>query len=130
MITISATCLNYLLAEAQRVHPYECCGILFGDQARITEIVPTRNGHPRRRTHFELDPQALVDAYRAEREGGPRIAGFYHSHPDGSPVPSRRDEAAAARDGKVWAITGQGEVRFWRDMPGGFEPLPYTVLER
>ena len=82
------------------------------------------------RRSFEIDPQALIAAHRAAREGGPAVLGYYHSHPAGAAVPSDTDRAMAAGDGRVWAIVGKGDVTFWRDDRDGFAPLPYAVEDR
>ncbi len=121
--------MNDLLAEAAARHPDECCGLLLGDAQAITAIQPAANVHPTPQTHFEIDPASLIAAYRAERSGGPQIAGYYHSHPGGCPEPSATDQAMAARDGKIWAIVGECEVGMWRDAAGGFAPLSYAIGE-
>jgi proteasome lid subunit RPN8/RPN11 len=116
-------------AEASDSTPEECCGLLLGRDA-IEEARPAANlaADPCRR--FEIDPQALIDAQRAAREGGPAIIGYYHSHPAGLAEPSAIDRALAAGDGKVWAIVGEQDVTFWRDERDGFAPLPYVVEDR
>jgi proteasome lid subunit RPN8/RPN11 len=119
--------LETIRADAARVHPNECCGLLFGTGDRIERAVVTTNVHPNPASHFEIDPQALVDAHRAARAGGPRVIGYYHSHPTGNPEPSATDRAAAARDGSVWAIAADGDVAFWRDGEDGFTALSYTI---
>lgn len=109
--------------------PEECCGLLLGCEA-IEDVRSAANvaADPRRR--FEIDPQALIDTHRAARAGGPRVIGYYHSHPAGPAEPSAIDRAMAAGDGKVWAIVGESGVTFWRDDRGGFAPLPYVVEDR
>lgn len=121
---------DQILAEAAAAHPRECCGILLGDGETIGALQPARNVHPAPETHFEIDPRALIDAHRAARGEGPRIMGYYHSHPHGPAEPSATDRAMATRDGRVWAIAGEGEVRFWRDGERGFEPLSLRVIDR
>ena len=124
-----------MLAAAQAAHPDEACGILLGDTNRIARFIETRNVHPDPRSRFEIEPRALIDAHRRAREGGAGVAGYFHSHPHGSPEPSATDAAMAAHDGRIWAIAGmvQGgvrgerDVRFWRDGETGFTPLPYTL---
>jgi proteasome lid subunit RPN8/RPN11 len=74
-------------------------------------------------TRFELDPVALLKAHREAREGGPQVLGYYHSHPEGHPVPSATDCEHASGDGRVWAIVTGHEVAFWRDGADGFEPI-------
>lgn len=124
---IAPSLLEALLAEARAAFPRECCGMLLGEGGRIDAIVPARNVHPAPETHFEIDPQALVDVHRAARDGGAQVAGYYHSHPAGPPEPSATDRAEAAHDGRIWAIVGAGTVAFWRDGEGGFTPLSYAL---
>lgn len=128
-IEVSQTALNTLLAEAARAHPHECCGLLLGYGECIERAEPAANVHADPLDHFEIDPQALVDAHRAARVGGPEVIGYYHSHPAGAAAPSSTDRALASGDGRVWAIAGEGGVTFWRDDEGGFAALSYTVVE-
>ena len=116
--------LNVLLVEATLAAPNEACGLLLGTSRRIETAIPTRNVHLTPRSHFEIDPAALIAAHKVARTGGPEIVGYWHSHPSGGAEPSATDQASASGDGKVWAIVAGGEVRFWRDQPDGFEPLP------
>lgn len=126
MLEVEESVLTYLRAEAARAHPLEACGLLFGE-GRIERAVACANVHSSPRTHFEVDPAALIAAHKSAREGGPVIAGYWHSHPAGRAVPSMADQAQAGGDGRVWAIVAGDEVGFWRDCPGGFEQLSYTV---
>lgn len=127
-IHISSQFLAELVQQGAEAHPDECCGILLGIGDTITRIQPVTNVHPDPTSHFEIDPKALIAAYRAEREGGPHIAGFYHSHPTGKAQPSQTDAASAGGDGKIWAIVAGEKIAFWRDNPDGFEPLSYRVI--
>lgn len=126
-IEVSSSVLNDITEHAAKAHPRECCGILFEAAGRIAEAREMANVHPRPESHFEIDPQALVDAHRAARHGGPQVAGYFHSHPNGLAEPSDTDRAQAAHDGSIWAIGAAGEVTFWRDEPDGFVPLSYRV---
>ena len=123
IVKIARSALDSLRAEADRAAPLECCGIMLESDGRIDRIQPTANVAAEPRTRFEIDPGALIDAYRAERAGGPKLAGFYHSHPHSPAVPSATDRAMAAGDGRIWAIIGRDAVTFWRDDEDGFEPL-------
>lgn len=122
--------LETLVARADQAGPNECCGILLGRDGRILEARPAANIASDPRRHFEIDPQALVDAHRAARAGGPQVIGYYHSHPAGPAEPSATDRAMAPGDGRVWAIIGEGGVTFWRDDRDGLAPLPYAVEDR
>lgn len=122
------TCRPGLLAElrdlAQRAAPLECCGLLLGHGTHVATAQPAANVAADPARHFELDPQALIDAHRQARADGPQVLGYYHSHPGGLARPSPTDQAQAAGDGMVWAIIGSGDVTFWRDDRAGFTELP------
>jgi desampylase len=123
-IMLTSEVLTTLIAAAREAHPREACGILTGAHNRITAVIPAANIHRTPETHFEIEPQALIDAHRAARAtGAPQVIGYYHSHPSGPPEPSATDQADAARDGRIWAIVAGDEVRLWRDGPDGFEPI-------
>ena len=126
-IRVSRPILDTLFAEAARARPEECCGLLLGRPGTIDEARPATNVAAERLRRFEIDPQALVDAHRVARSGGPQVLGYYHSHPGGPAAPSATDRALAAGDGSVWAIIGESGVTFWRDEEAGFVPLSYAV---
>lgn len=122
--------LSAMEAHARSAFPDECCGLIRGTGDLVDDVRAAANVAADPRRHFEIDPQELVDAHRAERAGGPRVIGYYHSHPDGAAQPSATDQALAAGDGRIWAIVGQAGITFWRDGEQGFEPLSYTVQDR
>lgn len=132
-IHVTSGVIAALLAEARGAGPLECCGLLFGDETMIERAQPAANVHPTPRTHFEIDAQALIDAHRSMRSGGPRLIGYYHSHPQGPPAPSATDRAMAAGDGMIWAIVGEGRVTLWRTdrdaSPDVMTPLPIHTLD-
>jgi len=129
-LEVGESVLAFLRERAALAHPHEACGILFGTTHRIERASLCANVHPEPKTHFEIDPAAVIAAHKAEREGGPKVAGYWHSHPHGPPEPSASDRACASGDGRVWAIVGEGAIGWWRDGEGGFEPLSYTVHPR
>jgi len=126
-VEVTSMVLSALRQQAILASPRECCGILLGKRQRIDAILPATNIHPTPDTHFEIDPQALIDAHREARGGGSQVLGYYHSHPDGPARPSATDRAMASGDGRIWAITGEdGGTTFWRDTPDGFVSLSYV----
>ena len=139
-LAMHAAIADALVAQAQMAHPHECCGILIGNlpddrsgdgngsPTCITGIIPARNIHPQPETHFEIDPQPLVDAHRHARSGGPSVLGYYHSHPTGKAAPSSTDQAQAAGDGAIWAIIAHDTIGWWEDAPSGFSALPYPAV--
>ncbi|MBV9842480.1 MAG: M67 family metallopeptidase [Sphingomonadaceae bacterium] len=129
---ISKALLQVVLGHAGADPDREVCGLLFGSAERIEDAVPAANVSAHPTDSFELDPQALFAAVRAERMGGRRSIGHYHSHPNGSASPSPRDAAASHGDGRVWLIIAENGVRAWRAVRGGavegaFEPLELVV---
>lgn len=100
--------------------PREACGLLFGSEDAITGWQAAENVAEDPERRFEIDPAALFAALRAERAGGPRIAGYWHSHPSGDPTPSATDAAMAQPDGKLWLIVAGEDARLWR--AGGTGP--------
>jgi proteasome lid subunit RPN8/RPN11 len=129
-LDVSQDVISALVDAAAAVYPRECCGILFGSVGNIEAIRPATNVHPTPHSHFEIDPQTLIDAHRAARKGGPQPVGYYHSHPNGLAEPSSTDRAMAAGDGSIWAIIAAGRVTFWRSGDAGFAPLPYVTCPR
>jgi predicted GIY-YIG superfamily endonuclease/proteasome lid subunit RPN8/RPN11 len=117
-----------LLEEAARAAPMECCGLLLGEGDRIDEARPAANVAPDPERRFEIDPLALLAAHKAARAGGPQVVGYFHSHPEGHPLPSATDCEHASGDGRVWAIIAGGEVTFWRDGPDGFAGEDHSVI--
>ncbi len=97
-------------------------------------ILPAANVAADPACMFEIDPATLIHAHRAERAGGPRIAGCYHSHPGGDPTPSATDAAQAEPNGALWLICAGPPWRatLWKAMPHGqvqgrFDPVEMIV---
>lgn len=130
-IAVTRAVIARLREEARQSADLECCGLLLGPPGappRITQALPAANIHPAPARHFEIDPAALIGAYRAARAGGPALLGFYHSHPNGHPRPSASDCEHAGGDGRVWAIIAGDAVHFWRDGQDGFAALSPVIV--
>jgi proteasome lid subunit RPN8/RPN11 len=126
-------------AHARAAYPEECCGALLGpapcgtDAPReVVRAVPVANAAAGARGRF-LIPAGVVRALEREAaRAGLAVLGFYHSHPDGHPIPSRADREAAWPwySYLIVAVSaeGAGEARSWRlaDDRGAF--LPQTLL--
>lgn len=108
--------------HAARDYPYECCGVLLGRVENgvkvVTETRPIDNthedGHERR---FRISPEILFKLDREERAGGPKVLGFYHSHPDHPARPSQYDRDHAAGWYSYIIVTslrdGTGRLTSW-----------------
>jgi proteasome lid subunit RPN8/RPN11 len=119
-VTIPSGLLDHILSEAAASPAREICGLLFGDAGTIAEARAAANVAADPSRWFEIDPAALFAAHRAERAGGPRLIGHYHSHPGGKAEPSAND-LAAAEPGRLWLIVGGGVIRAWFAVDGGFQ---------
>jgi desampylase len=118
------------LVALAAAHPdVEVCGLLFGTAKAIDDFERTANIAPDPARFFEIDPVALIAAHRRMRNGGPRITGYFHSHPGGPDEPSLTDIAQAAADDMLWMIvTGDG-LRIWRATMDGLNELGKAVMD-
>ncbi|MCW4461080.1 M67 family metallopeptidase [Sphingomonas sp. BT-65] len=132
MLAISRDILNDIVQKCNTAAPHEACGLLFGGEGVVSGWSLTENVAADPYRHFEIDPAALIAALRAEREGGARVAGYWHSHPSGDARPSAIDAASAAPDGRLWLILAGGEAAIWRAVAAGavhgrFDPVELAI---
>ncbi len=128
-LRISSCVIALIQRAAAEAAPLEACGILFGaDGVERASIATNVANDPARR--FEIDPASLIAALKAERAGGERVIGYWHSHPSGDATPSATDAAMAAADGKIWIIVAGDAVTAWRagtsGLHGRFERVELT----
>jgi proteasome lid subunit RPN8/RPN11 len=99
VLTLGERHLEAIRRRARRAYPRECCGLLLGEPtaggARVRSALPARNLDPAPRHGYSIDPRALLRGHRAARRHRLQVVGYYHSHPDSPPAPSRRDAAEA-----------------------------------
>jgi proteasome lid subunit RPN8/RPN11 len=127
VLELSMRHLALVRDHAGQAYPAECCGLLLGrpraDGGRVTEVVAAENHDQEPRRGYDVDPGALLAGHRRARERGEVVIGYYHSHPDAPPRPSRRDVAAALPDASYLIVrvdAGQpGEVRSFRAAASG-----------
>ncbi|HEY2836170.1 MAG TPA: M67 family metallopeptidase [Rhizomicrobium sp.] len=94
-------------AEARAAFPRECCGLIEGNRRDgFAEAVAFHVGGniADRDDQFEIRPEDHFAALRRARDNGRAIIGCYHSHPNGSPVPSEMDHAGAGEENFIWLI--------------------------
>lgn len=118
-VTISRGVLSAIREYAAAAPNSEVCGLLLGDGAHVTHVLPSRNVADDPSRSFEIDPGLLITALKQARLGGPEPIGCYHSHPGGSTRPSANDAAATGRSGWIWLIIATDMVEAWREAPGG-----------
>lgn len=124
---ISRELVDRLCSEAAASPAQEVCGLLFGQPGVVESALAAPNVATSPEDSFEIDPATLITAHRAERAGGPRLVGSYHSHPNGRRTPSPRDAEAGLAglclilaEAGIWAWAGDGA--------GGFVPIDLSVL--
>jgi proteasome lid subunit RPN8/RPN11 len=118
IVTITSAVRQALLTHAAETGANECCGLLVGRPGRIDIAIPTRNLSRQPATSFEIDPAVLLHAHRDARSAGRQVIGHYHSHPNGSPMPSPRDAARAVENRQLWLIIAGGGISAWIVKPG------------
>ena len=119
-LRISRALQAQLLAEAAATPEREVCGLLFGITAdTVTMIRACENIAANPADNFEIDPVALIAAHKAERAGGPRLIGCYHSHPNGVDEPSARDREAAWGNDTLWLIIAANRLAAWKNSDVG-----------
>ena len=131
-LTIRRAAVEVMLAAARRALPNECCGLLIGDAARIERAVPARNLRPRP-DRYLIDPADHCAALRAARAAGMEVVGAYHSHPDGTRLPSEVDCREASYPEFVYVIVapeagGHGRVAAFRLQRDAFEEIRLRVV--
>ena len=119
-VEISRTVREALLAFAAADPLREVCGLLFGDANCVETAILVENTAYEPAETFEIDPIALISAHRSERAGGPRLIGYFHSHPNGLASPSATDQAMAAPDNRLWIIIASNTLTAWRSTSSGF----------
>lgn len=99
VLSLPPTVLDEIAASVEAAYPREGCGVLLGRVEgrlrRVDRQVSAENRWADREDRYLVDPGTLRRLLEEEERGGPRILGFYHSHPDARPKPSRTDREHA-----------------------------------
>lgn len=125
--TIPAAAALAPLAQEQLLHictvawPNEACGVLAGtiehrDDAPdallllVTHAYSVQNAAVgSANDRFEFDPASWIQTIYHMQKNRQSLVGYFHSHPQSSPIPSARDlqgiRMAAARDTSYWIIS-------------------------
>jgi proteasome lid subunit RPN8/RPN11 len=129
------------VVEAIRGHaaahyPREACGLLVGrdepDLRRVARAVPARNRAPEEH-RYTIAPEDFLRAEREARLHGLDVIGFYHSHPDAGPAPSRTDRRAAWPHYTYLIVAvsagAAGSLRGFRRVGNDLEPEPLRLAD-
>jgi [CysO sulfur-carrier protein]-S-L-cysteine hydrolase len=108
---LTATIEGALRRHATETYPREACGLVVRDRRGAVHALPCVN-QAAARDQFEIAAADLLSLRRLGRE----LLAFYHSHPDGPPVMSQRDQRAAMALGRpAWP----GVEHLVVSVPGG-----------
>lgn len=112
-----------ITAHARETYPNECCGVLIGKaferDKRVLKVYKVDNKNVERlRDRYTIDPGDILRIEKDIRGKGLEMLGFYHSHPDHPPLPSRfdRERAWTSYSYVIIAVNGSGDidVRSWQ----------------
>ena len=103
MLVVDQKILAEVCDHARRSYPAECCGLLTGLRMQggcvvHRSVVAQNLAAGDQTTRYVLDSEVLLRTMRSLQSlkgTGDQIIGFYHSHPNASPVPSQHDMAEA-----------------------------------
>ena len=116
MIQLPGNPKTAIIRHAESEYPCEACGLLLGrrlhDRVLISKVVPSPNIADQPRHNFEIDPALRLRIQKANREGGNRIVGHYHTHPDGEAAPSATDRSRIYETDLIWLIGSVHKGRF------------------
>ena len=104
-------------AAGEESYPREACGLILGNEdcnskKIVTQVIKSQNvtnSDPLQ--NFQIDPQVQFDTIRMlEKQNNmgtakTKIIGHYHSHPDQSAYPSKKDISLVYQLNLFWIIT-------------------------
>ncbi len=130
-LLIPADIHDAMVAHCLRDAPLECCGLLGGTAALVSSFHPLRNTSASE-THYNADPQDLINAVVELRCRGAEILAIYHSHPRWEAVPSRtdlRENHYGSVPRIIVSLLGPvPDVRVWRLDPDSYVTLPWQIV--
>lgn len=119
-----------LVQQAVEAAPQEICGLLVGSGPRVQSIIPIPNSAADPVHFYRLDDAAFARALLQLETSGLQLAGIYHSHPHGEPIPSSTDVRQATYPDTPYLIIGlRGEPRLaaWQMRYGEVTPVEVVI---
>lgn len=124
MLSLPRAVYDEILAHAAGSDE-EICGVLAGERggdgaehlSRVEAVHRATNVADTPQTRYVIDPEEQLRIIEDVEDGGREVVGFYHSHPEGPPVPSETDAERAAWPGYSYAICVPGQQPYlgsWR----------------
>ncbi|MCE5311573.1 MAG: M67 family metallopeptidase [Nitrospiraceae bacterium] len=111
--------------------PDEGCGILAGNDSRISKIYKMTNTDSSP-VSYMMDPSEQFRVMKDIRKNGLQLAAIFHSHPVSEPRPSQKDRELAFYDDAAYVIVGLSSglphVRAYMIKESGVSELPVEVI--
>ena len=99
-----------MLAHAAHDRPAEACGLLAVDPQGAVRFVYCLSNADASPSAFTIAPDEYFGANRHAERHGWVIAGMFHSHPDGLPVPSSTDLARAPASDWLYIVVAKDQA--------------------
>ncbi len=119
-----------LLHHAREAAPQEACGLLAGVGEQVQAVIPIPNSAADPHHFYRLEEAAFARALLQLDRQGLELLGFYHSHPQGDPIPSSTDVQQATYPDTPYLIIGlRGEPRLavWQMRYGEVTPVEVGI---
>jgi proteasome lid subunit RPN8/RPN11 len=111
MLWLSEAHAREMVHYARSDAPRETCGLIAGKGKVVQRVVPLPNAASDAQKRYLIDPAAYIRALTGLEKEGLSLIGFYHSHPDGEPIPSPTDIREAAYPDAVYVIVGLRDIK-------------------
>ena len=99
-----------MIAHARAEAPNECCGVLAGQNGKITKLFRAKNAE-RSPTRYNIDSRELLKIYQEIEENGWELLGIYHSHVRSRAYPSATDVQLALWPDSIYFIVSLMDER-------------------
>lgn len=130
-LEISERLFTRMVNHLADVVPHEGCGLVAFDDGRPVEIYPGTNVLHSSSRFRMADVEVLQAVEEMDRRGW-WLGAIYHSHPNSPPEPSTTDLREANWPDALMLIvsfmSGEPDLRAWRVVGLGFEPVDVVVL--
>jgi proteasome lid subunit RPN8/RPN11 len=132
MLKISKSIHDDIIAHAQEGFPLEVCGILGGEEERVSVVYRMANTD-QSNEHFMMDPKEQFAVVKDLRARGIEMLAIYHSHPESPARPSEEDIRLALTPNVAHVIVSlvdpaQPVLKGFRIGGGAIEPVPVEVV--
>jgi len=120
-----------IIAHARAEAPREACGIIAGQGDRVVEIIPIPNTAADPLHSYYMDERRLVETLSSLPTRHLDLLGFYHSHPQGDPIPSPTDIRQASYPDTPYLIVGlkgtEARLAAWTMRFGQVSEVPLQI---